>query len=131
MTLILKPLVLCVLLGLCTAGTACRRKPTPAAPAPVDASPVEVPEVAKAEPAERTATVTSGAESAAASAAAARALADDLQFLTLMLREFVVEQKRMPKDFAELQNIKLDSPRQPPQGRKFVIDPATQTVRLQ
>jgi hypothetical protein len=51
-------------------------------------------------------------------------------FLTTQLRIFIQEKGRLPQSFAELAGARLDSvPRLDP-GLTFIIDPATQEVKI-
>lgn len=50
-------------------------------------------------------------------------------FLTEQLKIFVQQKRRLPADFAELARERLDSVPRPPEGKKWVIDTATQTVK--
>jgi hypothetical protein len=50
-------------------------------------------------------------------------------FLTQQLRLFMQEKSRMPESFTELARARLDSVPRPPEGKKWVIDTATQQVK--
>jgi hypothetical protein len=50
-------------------------------------------------------------------------------FLTEQLRIFMQQKRRLPQSFAELASVRLDSMPNPPLGKKWVIDAATQQVK--
>jgi hypothetical protein len=60
---------------------------------------------------------------------AAGAAGEVNEFLTTQLRLFIQQQRRLPADFAEFARARLDSVPRPPEGKKWVIDRATQTVK--
>ena len=51
-------------------------------------------------------------------------------FMTSQLRLFVREQGRMPTDFSEFASARMDSVPFPPDGMRYVIDPATVEVKV-
>lgn len=51
-------------------------------------------------------------------------------FMTSQLRIFVQEKGRLPNDFAEFANARMDSVPRAPQGMKYAIDTTTQEVKL-
>jgi predicted oxidoreductase (fatty acid repression mutant protein) len=63
-----------------------------------------------------------------AQAAEERAVAETLQFYNGLLREFVADHKRFPKTFKEFESVKVDSPRRPPPGKRWDLDPNTKRV---
>ena len=65
----------------------------------------------------------------AENALAANAAGEPDPFLTQQLRLFMQEKSRMPESFTELARARLDSVPRPPEGKKWVIDTATQQVK--
>lgn len=55
-------------------------------------------------------------------------MAETLQFYNGLLREFVADNKRFPKTFKEFESAKVDSPRRPPPGKRWDLDPNTKRV---
>jgi len=129
--------LLAALLGLVLWTSSCRRRtskpPEPDAAPTAPATPDESrPAAGESRP------TTSGPASRPAPAALVapgdplqdRALAEDLRFLNEQLREFVAQQKRFPRSYQEFEGIKIDSPRRPPAGMKWSLDPQARTVVL-
>ncbi len=52
------------------------------------------------------------------------------QFMTDQLRIFVQQKGRLPKDFSEFTNTRMDSVPRPPPGMKYAIDASSMTVKL-
>jgi hypothetical protein len=55
--------------------------------------------------------------------------AEKNNFLTYQLEIFLRDYKRMPKDFGEFANARLDSVPQPPPGKKWVIDESKKQIK--
>ena len=51
-------------------------------------------------------------------------------FMTIQLQKFIQENGRMPKDFSEFANARMDSVPFPPPGMDFVIDYANKQVKV-
>jgi len=51
-------------------------------------------------------------------------------FMTQQLRMFILEKGRMPSDFSEFANARMDSVPFPPDGMEYVIDPAEHAVKM-
>ncbi len=52
------------------------------------------------------------------------------QFMTAQLQIFIREKGRLPTDFNEFASARMDSVPRAPEGMRFVVDPATQQVKL-
>lgn len=52
------------------------------------------------------------------------------QFMTQQLRIFVAQKGRMPENFAEFANTRMDSVPRPPSGFHWAIDSSTTEVKL-
>ena len=50
--------------------------------------------------------------------------------MTIQLHKFIQENGRMPKDFSEFANARMDSVPFPPPGMDFVIDYANKQVKV-
>lgn len=133
----MKIIVLLMVVAFATVEMGCKRRSkvsaSPASPTNPETAATTDQSATPSTPAAEAPQVDAGAAEAArmAQVMVARAAQEDVQFLTKVLREFVAERQRMPKDVDELQNVKVDSRRSPPPGKRFVLDPVNRAVRLE
>jgi len=68
---------------------------------------------------------------ASADNAVAESVVGDVDpYLTSQLKIFIQQKQRMPNSFTEFAHARLDSIPRPPEGKKWVIDRATQQVMV-
>ena len=115
----LMKLFTCLALGLVLTLPGCARKkaPTPAA----DSSPDTFPAAPAAKRASRPTEAKANVDQNVGVVDAA---------MTKQLRIFLREAGRMPENFSELANARMDSVPRAPEGMKWVIDPVTVEVKL-
>lgn len=119
-------------LGLCLftgMGVACKRRSPKPQPAPVSPTESAEPQT-QAAPGVSPPTSVSTPLPIPVPPPTDRATQENLRFLTEQLREFVVQQKRFPKSFAEFQSMKIDSPRRPPPGMQWALDEQSKSIVL-
>jgi len=116
-------LALPLITGCALALAACSKKEAPVSVAP-PATPTSETDAASARPLE-------GEPAVPAPAPAAKPLSGPVHtFMTSQLRIFIQEKGRLPTDFGEFAQTRLDSVPRAPEGRKWDIDLATQEVKL-